>query len=80
MDKTSRFTVSPTPAQSVIYIKGNNIQLVQVIDNAGRIVLTEKVNNQNVHQLSVSHLAKGLYMVNIKDKEGNRQTEKLVIQ
>lgn len=53
---------------------------MQLIDNYGRVVLTESANNVSVHQVSISHLAKGLYMAKIKDKDGTIQTEKLIIE
>ncbi len=74
------FTISPNPANGIVYIKGSNIRQVQLIDNYGRVVLTESANNVSVHQVSISHLAKGLYMAKIKDKDGTIQTEKLIIE
>lgn len=74
------FSISPNPAKNIFYVKGNNIKQVQLSDNVGRIVLDENINTQGVHQLNIAHLAKGMYMVIIKDNDGTTQVEKLIIQ
>jgi hypothetical protein len=80
LNSASALSISPNPARNIVYVKGNNIQQILLIDNTGKVVLTEKVNNRNVHQLNISKFAKGLYMVSIIDKDGSVQTEKLIIQ
>ena len=74
------FSISPNPASSKVTIKGTNLVTVQLIDNAGKVVLSEQANNSNNLGIDISRLAKGLYFVQMKDSKGNVQTEKLVVE
>ena len=74
------FSVLPNPATSRITIKGNNLVSVHIIDNTGKAVVIEQANNSNNLTIDISHLAKGLYFVQMKDSKGNLQTEKVVVE
>jgi hypothetical protein len=74
------FSISPNPATSIVYVKGTGIKQVQVIDNRGRVLLSQIAINSNQHTLYVSNLAKGMYLLKITDSNGYTQTEKLLVQ
>jgi hypothetical protein len=79
-------TVWPNPASSVVNIKLTNpatsdISLLLFAVN-GVKVKEWKVSTSvklSAHQLDVSNLAQGVYMLVITDGKGNRQTEKVII-
>jgi len=73
-------TLSPNPTKNIINIAGRNLQLVQVYDAAGKLLITQKVNNENLVALHVSHLSKGIYMVIVKDAKGKNKLKKMVIE
>lgn len=74
------FNIYPNPARNIVYINGNNINEVRVIDNSGKTVLYKTFNGANNVQLNIATLAKGLYMVQVKDSKGNVGVEKLVVE
>jgi hypothetical protein len=62
-----KFKAYPSPAQNFINIELTEIRnfenvSIQLIDNLGKVVLSEPLQEQNT-QLSVEHLAKGIYQV-----------------
>ena len=78
--KNTSFSMYPNPAKSFINIQsnGNFENEVLVIDDiAGHTVLTNKLLNQQLQQVSLSTLSKGIYMISIIIPEG-KQTQKLV--
>ena len=78
------FTVSPNPTTGVVYVnytaqKGNTV--VNVLDLAGRVVMTQTANSVegvNTMQLDLSKLAKGAYMLNVQSAQGNKQVKVVV--
>lgn len=74
------FSISPNPATSIVYVKGIGIKQVQIMDNRGRLMLSQTATNSSLLTLSVGHLAKGMYLVKINDGSGYTQTEKLLVQ
>jgi hypothetical protein len=72
--KRLEFTMYPNPATDVLNIhlpSGNEGAAVQVYDAVGRLVLSKKVSANN-HEMYVSDLSKGTYIVRVltEDKIG----------
>ncbi len=69
----------PNPTEGTLNISGltgNN--LIRVIDNIGRIVLSEQSKQtQNEYQLDLSSLPEGLYYISIINDKGGVVTEKI---
>lgn len=61
--------VYPNPATDVLHINGDNIQGVAVYNLQGQCVLTE---SGNVNELSVSNLARGMYILKVTTDNGVR--------
>ncbi|KAI9432305.1 hypothetical protein F5148DRAFT_1295778, partial [Russula earlei] len=74
------FTITPNPAKDVVYINSNNATEVKIIDNAGRVVISQLLNNTDHTGITIASLSKGLYIVQVRDNKNNVQTGKLVIQ
>ena len=59
--------VYPNPATDVLHVEANGITRIDVIDLAGRIVLS---NTQSLNTVNVSGLANGVYMLRTTTTEG----------
>lgn len=63
----------PNPVQHVVFITnvGSSFAQVQVLDMSGRVLQTEKLSNN--HQLDVSQLSKGTYLLQFSGTAGTYQ-------
>jgi hypothetical protein len=55
----------------------DNITL-KIIDITGKVVITEKISNSSTAQLNVSHLAQGLYLLEITNGSKSISRKKFV--
>ncbi len=64
-----QFHIAPNPVQSVLYITFNNHlpsnTFITINDMQGRVIIEEKVSQNNTQQLDVSTLTKGIYLLTI---------------
>lgn len=67
----------PNPATDVLYVRGNDIQSIQIIDNLGRVVFN-KVNVGNQIDINLNDFSKGVVIVKIETANSSR-LEKIVI-
>ncbi|MFP5040471.1 leucine-rich repeat domain-containing protein [Parasediminibacterium sp. JCM 36343] len=72
------FTIFPNPAKDVLTIKGNNITSVQIIDNAGKMVVVSIAMESTNPQLFIKNLPAGNYMAIIKTKKGEVNAVKFI--
>lgn len=72
-------TVYPNPATDYIKIQADHKVDIKLYDTSGRIVL-EKTNISPDSPISVSDLAKGVYMISITEKGSQPKTQKLIIK
>lgn len=74
-------TVFPNPASWSVNIS-STIELgqVQVISPQGNMMVSQKVHDQKLVTLPISHLSAGLYLLKLTFTDGSRKTEKLVVQ
>ena len=74
-NELSNLLIYPNPTQNSITINVGNNQLtnasINVIDMTGRILITQRINNQNI-QLNLSHLSKGIYFINFRNNLGGK--------
>ncbi len=75
-------SVYPNPAKEVVNIVGNDIKEVRLLNYLGQQIATgtNLSNNSNVYQLNISSLPKGIYLLNIFNKQNNVFNEKLIVQ
>ncbi|MCH8318928.1 MAG: T9SS type A sorting domain-containing protein, partial [Bacteroidetes bacterium] len=69
---SSNLNIYPNPANDVLIIDANNIRLnmITVINSLGQVVIVNKPDNNNTHELDVSGLAPGLYFLQIQTNKG----------
>jgi hypothetical protein len=79
----SSFTLKPNPAYSGITISATKKIAgeitISIFKTRGQQLMYRKFRNQNMVELDVSKLAKGIYLVKIQAKN-DIETKKLVIQ
>ena len=74
--ENKEYTVYPNPANDVIFIKGEEIQFVEIYNSIGMRVISKNVNASE--SINIADLACGMYFVRILDKKGNISTTKIV--
>ena len=67
-------------AKDFITVSGINLKQVKLLDNVGRIVAVKEAANSNSISIPVSHITKGIYMVQANFKDGSVKTEKVVVE
>jgi len=74
-------SVYPNPASDYIIISSDNFinYHVQIIDQKGKILLTNKLLEENL-KLSISELSKGLYFIIFVNEKNEKLFHKLIIQ
>jgi hypothetical protein len=75
---TELIHIYPNPADDLLHLQSEKACDVLIYDMAGRMVVEENVAAGPGRQISVGHLAPGLYLLNIKTERQNAAT-KLVI-
>ncbi|MGH2667046.1 FG-GAP-like repeat-containing protein [Flavobacterium sp.] len=74
----SDFAVYPNPVKDILNIKvknGNSIQMVQLFDLNGKMVLDTKVKDDAI---SVHSLSKGTYLLLLRDENGKDYAQKII--
>ncbi|WP_264565909.1 PQQ-dependent sugar dehydrogenase [Flavobacterium sp. N3904] len=77
------FSVYPNPAKSEIIIQNSNENYpaeVMIYDLDGKLLLKQKAEDKNLNTVKMDNLSQGLYIVSIKNKEGNVSNYKLVVK
>jgi len=69
------FTVYPNPAKDVININGGNVTHADIYDLSGKLVQRADVTD---NKISVQALAKGTYIIVLKDARGKQHTSKFI--
>lgn len=80
--KTNKFKLYPNPAKDKITISNNETAKesnVSIFDIRGMQITYNKFNNQNIINIDVSTLKKGVYLINIQTDKVF-ETKKLIIQ
>lgn len=75
-----KFELFPNPTANAIYVKGENLMHVEVIDQQGRIVHIQNLQGRNVETLFLGSLPAGNYIVRIKDKSKKTAAKPLQIR
>lgn len=74
------FSISPNPVTSILNIRlSKNIVdgNITIFDILGKQILVKKLNQNNLTQLNVSNLSKGMYIVKVSSRE-NTQTKRFI--
>lgn len=75
------FALYPNPAQGSVYLRFEDDapKNVRIVDLAGRVLVQRHGVTAVLNHVSVEHLAKGIYWVQVSDGSNSR-TKKLVVQ
>ena len=76
VEDDSNMEVYPNPANDIIYMKGDNIQYVEIYNTVGSRVISKNVIDSE--SINIADLTSGIYFVRIVDKQGNTTTTKIV--
>ena len=79
----SQFIVYPNPTTSEIIIQKSAINYpieATLFDMNGKIVLQQKTADKSENSIKTTHLSKGLYILSIKNNEGQLSTHRLIIE
>ena len=68
--------IYPNPAKDVIYVKGEDIQYVEIYNSIGAKVVSKDVNSSD--SIDIADFASGIYFVRTFDKQGNISITKVV--
>ena len=83
INKTVTFSVYPNPTKGFINIQSNDNRtgngLIVIKDIIGHNVLTSKLDNVSIQQISLNSIPKGVYIVNIITADG-KQTQEIVVE
>ncbi len=74
------FTIYPNPGKNILYVKGNNLQQIQIFNINNKMLLSKNIMSESVISIDISSLTKGMYWVEMKNTDGLVQTEKLFVQ
>ena len=75
--EASNLSVYPNPANSMIYVDGENVGAVEIYNSLGQKVLT--VEGSENTSVNVSSFEKGVYVVRVITNDGNVVTKKVTI-
>lgn len=73
--------VYPNPANSKLFIESSlDIEQITLYNSTGKIVHTQAGQQVYASAIDVSHLPAGVYLINIKDKQGHTYMQRVVMQ
>ncbi|AOW08905.1 PQQ-dependent sugar dehydrogenase [Flavobacterium gilvum] len=79
----TQFAIYPNPAHSEIIIQKSNKNYpveVTLFDMEGKMLLKQKTENKKTNSIQMEHLSKGLYIVTVKNDQGQLLTYKLIFE
>jgi len=78
VNSTLKSSVYPNPVKDMLNISAQNISKVELYNAVGSKVLSEKALKDNFHSISMSNMAKGMYLLKVYDREGNASSRTIV--
>ncbi len=79
----NEFSLFPNPAKNSISIKLSNENLatkIAVFDLTGKLILSQKLENNPENTISITSITKGIYMVSVETENGVSYSKKLIIE
>ncbi len=73
----------PNPAKTELFLKNENtirLKSVKIIDLSGKTILNQDLNDSEINSINISSIAKGMYLVEVKNQSGNYFQSKLVVE
>lgn len=81
-DLASQFTIYPSPANTILNIRSASyydLESYTIYDINGRLMVSEKLNNNRTNTIQVNALSNGVYFIKIKS-QGGEFTKKFIKQ
>lgn len=81
-DLASQFSIYPSPANTVLNIKNtsnSNLETYSIHDINGRLILSDRLNNNLTNIIQINTLSNGVYFIKIKS-QGGEFTKKFIKQ
>jgi hypothetical protein len=72
-------SIYPNPAKDILNVNCVGMKELNIINSLGQKVIHQTINN-NMYQLNIQLLSKGLYLLNIITTKNNVYNEKLIVQ
>jgi hypothetical protein len=72
-------SIYPNPAKDILNVNCVGMKELNIINSLGQKVIHQTINN-NMYQLNIQLLSKGLYLFNIITTKNNVYNEKLIVQ
>lgn len=76
---SSTYKVYPNPATNSLFVSGEDVKEVTVMDIFGRNIISQKANAQTQISIDVSGIRTGIYIVNITTTSGEVKPQKVEI-
>jgi hypothetical protein len=76
----TNFVVFPNPAVSSITLQGENLESAQIIDRQGQLVNQITLNQHSETNIPVSHLAQGMYFIQVTHANGEKGIKPVFIR
>ncbi len=73
----------PNPAKTELFLKNENtigLKSLKIIDLSGKTILSQDLNDGEINSINISTIAKGIYLVEVKNQTGNYFQSKLVVE
>ncbi|MFN3752954.1 PQQ-dependent sugar dehydrogenase [Flavobacterium sp.] len=73
----------PNPAKTELFLKNEHaigLKSIKIIDLSGKTILSQDLNDHEINSVNISTMAKGMYLVKVKNQSGNTFQSKLVVE
>ncbi len=73
----------PNPAKTELFLKNENViglKSLKIIDMSGKTILSQDLNDSEINSISISNIARGIYLVEVKNQSGDYFQSKLVVE
>lgn len=76
LSNQQHFSISPNPLQqgSLLVSDGSKMQHLEIMDVAGKILMSLEGNNKTEMKVNLDHLRAGVYLLRVRDVDGTRTT------
>lgn len=69
-EQEQKFNIFPNPVSDIIIVDPEKVQEIEIFDCRGMLIINRKICNGD-YAVDVSGLASGVYLVNVKSREGS---------
>jgi glucose/arabinose dehydrogenase len=77
------FSLYPNPAKGEFFLKNSAaipLKAIQIIDLTGKVIHAQKLNESETNTISISGIAKGIYLVTLETQTGKLLQSKLAVE